>query len=151
MPDGQSGVEFGTSLTEASGPPRSGGLLAALHLWQRLILVGPRKFGEVYYLGPMPWKTDDKLADCLVATHAGVETRFYFDPDNSHLIGIELFLSDEDDPCEIMFDDIRQVDGRALPHHWTVRHGDDVFADVTVKSYDFSGEKPATNAEKKSN
>ena len=65
-------------------------MLAALHLWQRLLLVGPRKFGEVYYLGTMPWKTDDKLADCLVATHAGVETRFYFDPEKSNLIGIEL-------------------------------------------------------------
>ena len=92
MPDGQSEAEFGASLTETSGPPRSGGLLAALHLWQRLLLVGPRQFGDVYYLGTLPWKSDDKLADCLVAIHGGVETRFYFDPNNGDLVGIEIHL-----------------------------------------------------------
>lgn len=136
MPEGQSGVEFGASLVEATGPPRSGGLLAALHMWQRLLLVGPRKFGEVYYLGTMPWKSDDKLADVLVATHAGVEVRFYFDAELANLVGIEFFNSDDDDPCEIAFDDFRPVAGRALPHHWTIRHGDDVFADLNVTSYE---------------
>jgi serine protease Do len=137
MPEGQSGVEFGNSLIEATGPPRSGGLLAALHLWQRMLLVGPRKFGEVYYLGTMPWKSDDTLADCLVATAAGVETRFYFDTEKSNLVGLELYTSEDDDPCEIAFDDIRAVDGRSLPHHWTIRHGDDTFADINITSYDF--------------
>jgi hypothetical protein len=134
MPDGQSGVEFGASLMNATGPPRSGGLLAALHTWQRLLLVGPRKFGEVYYLGPMPWKTEETLADCLVATHASVETRFYFDPEDSHLVGIEFFASEDDDPCEIVFSDEREVNGRSLPHHWTIRLGDDVFAELNVES-----------------
>jgi S1-C subfamily serine protease len=137
MPDGESGVEFGASLVNATGPPRSGGLLAALHVWQRLLLVGPRKFGEVYYLGPMPWKTEESLADCLVATHAGVETRFYFDPMDSHLIGIEFFAAEEDDPCEIVFGDIREVNGRGLPHRWTIRLGEDVFAELNVEAYEF--------------
>ena len=90
MPDGKSGAEFGLSLTEATSPPRSGGLLAALHLWQRLLLVGPRRFGEVYYLGTLPWTSDEELADCLVAIHGGVETRFYFNPTSGDLVGIEL-------------------------------------------------------------
>jgi S1-C subfamily serine protease len=145
MPEGQSGVEFGNSLIEASGPPRSGGLLAALHLWQRLLLVGPRKFGEVYYLGTMPWKSDDKLADCLVATTAGVEMRFYFDSLKSNLIGLELYTSEDDDPCEIAFDDGRTVDGRSLPHHWTIRHGDDTFADLNVTSYEFGPPSKSSN------
>jgi serine protease Do len=143
MPDAQSGVEFGPSLMGSVVPPRSGGLLAALHLWQRILLLGPRKFGEVYYLGEMPWKTDDKLADCLVATHAGVETRFYFDTKNSQLVGIEFFSSDEEDPCEITFSDVRTVDGRDLPHHWTIRLGDDTFADLIVTSYELAQQSPA--------
>jgi S1-C subfamily serine protease len=138
MPDGQSGAEFGTSLTETTSPPRSGGLLAALHLWQRLLLVGPHRFGEVYYLGTMPWNSEDKLSDCLVGTTAGVESRFYFDPDHGECTGVELRIADDEDPCEIYFDDIRTVDGRSLPFHWTVHHGDDVFADIHVKSYDWS-------------
>ncbi len=144
MPDGKSGAVFGTALTETMSPPRSGGLLAALHLWQRLLLLGPHRFGDVYYLGTIPWTSDEKFADCLVATNAGVESRFYFDPDTGHCRGLELRVADDEDPCEIYFDDIRQVDGRSLPYHWIIRHGDDVFADLKVASYDWtSGAKPA--------
>src|SRR3954463_7048991 len=98
LPDGQSGAQFGTSLTEATSPPKSGGLLAALHLWQRLLLVGPKRFGDVYYLGSMPWTSDSKLADCLVATTAGVETRFYFDAETNQCSGLELRIADDEDP-----------------------------------------------------
>jgi hypothetical protein len=141
MPTGESSVEFGPSLTEATGPPHSGGLLAALHLWQRLLLFGPQRFGEVYYVGTLPWGAGGELADCLAATHGGVETKFYFDPEKSHLIGIEMQLSDDEDPCEIHFDDIRPVEGRSLPHHWKIVHGDDVFAGIRVSSYDWSSGK----------
>ncbi len=143
MPEGQSGTEFGASLTEATSPARSGGLLAALHLWQRLVLVGPHRFGEVYYLGTVPWNNDDKFSDCLVGTTAGVESRFYFDPEKGNCTGLELRVADDEDPCEIYFDDIRQVDGRSLPFHWVVRHGDEVFADIKISSYDWtSASKP---------
>jgi serine protease Do len=143
MPFGQSGVEFSLSLADATSPPRSGGLLAALHLWQRLLVVGPRRFGDVYYLGTAPWPDDRHQADCLVGIHGGVESRFYFDPRAGDLIGIELWLADDQDPCEIHFSDIRPVDGRRLPHHWLVRHGDEVFADLTITSYDWPAGKAA--------
>ena len=144
MPDGQSEAEFGLSLSQATSPPRSGGLLAALHLWQRLLLVGPRRFGELHYLGTVPYESDDQLVDCLVGTCGDVDARFYFAPDNGDLIGFELQASDDQDPCEIHFSDIREVDGRALPHRWTVRHGDDVFTDLTVDSYEIpNGSTPA--------
>ena len=60
MPDGQSGAEFGPSLTEATSPPAPAASSPHFHLWQRLLLLGPHRFGEVYYLGTMPWTTDDK-------------------------------------------------------------------------------------------
>ena len=144
MPDGQSEAELGLSLTEATSPPRSGGLLAAIHLWQRLMLMGPRRFGDVRYLGTLPWKKGEELADCLECVHGGVETRFYFDPASGNLLGIEMNVADDQDPCEIYFDDIRPVNGRALPHNWTVRHGDEVFAELTISTYDRpAGGKPA--------
>jgi hypothetical protein len=138
MPEGKSGAQFGLSLVDEKSPPRSGGLLTALHLWQRLLLVGPRRFGEVYYLGTLPWRSEQQLDDCLAAIHGGVETRFYFDPDSADLVGIEMQASDHEDPCEIYFDDIREIDGRSLPHRWTIRHGDEVYADLTITSYDLS-------------
>jgi S1-C subfamily serine protease len=144
MPEGQSGAEFGLSLADEISPSRSGGLLAALHVWQRLLLVGPKRFGEVSYLGTLPWTSEDELADCLLAIHGGVETRFYFHPDSGHLIGIEMQLADDVDPCEIYFDDFRPVEGRSLPHHWVVRHADEVFVDMKVTAYDWSAPQAET-------
>jgi serine protease Do len=145
LPDGKSETEFGLSLSESISPPRSGGLLPALHIWQRLMLLGPRRFGDVHYLGTMPWSADEKLADCLVAIYGGVETRFYFDPTSSDLVGLEMFAADDQDPCEIYFRDMREADGRYLPFHWTVRHGDETFAEVKVDSYDFSKKASTPN------
>jgi hypothetical protein len=143
MPAGRSEVEFGLSLADALAPPRSGGLLAALHLWQRLLLVGPRQFCEVYYFGALPWPDERHLADCLVGIQGGVETRFYFDPVEGDLVGVEMQAADDEDPCEIYFSDIRAVDGRRLPHHWLVRHGDEVFADVRITEYELPAAAPA--------
>jgi serine protease Do len=145
LPDGQSEAEFGLSLNETLSPPRSGGLLAALHLWQRLLLTGPNQFGEVRYFGTLPWPDEQRLADCLVGVQAGVETRFYFDPLDGDLVGIEMQASDGDDPCEIYFSDIRAVDGRRMPHRWVIRHGDEQFADIRVAEYQLANaaEMPA--------
>ena len=58
-------------------------------------------------------------------------------------------IADDEDPCEIHFDDIRQVDGRSLPFHWTIRHGDDIFADIKISSYDWSAGKKTAAKEAK--
>ena len=142
MPVGQSEAQFTMSLSETLSPPRSGGLLAALHLWQRLLLVGPRQFGEVYYLGTLPYPNERQLPDCLVGIHGGVETRFYFDPVEGDLVGIEMQAADDQDPCEIYFSEFRPVQGRRLPHRWVIRHGDEQFADLRITSYDW----PSTHA-----
>jgi hypothetical protein len=108
------------------------------------LLFGPARFGEVHYLGTYPWRGEEQLADCLVGTRAGVETRFYFDPESADLVGIEMQAADDEDPCEIYFDDIREVHGRRLPHQWTIRRGDEVFAELRIQSYEMAsapGEK----------
>jgi hypothetical protein len=75
------------------------------------------------------------MADCIVAIHGGVETRFYFDPESGDMVGLEMQASDDEDPCEIYFADIREFEGRRLPHQWTIRRGDEVFAELAIKSY----------------
>jgi hypothetical protein len=111
--------------------------LATLHLWQRLLVVGPRKFGDVYYFGTLPLPGQSEPADCLVGLSGGVETRFYFDPTEGDLVGIEMQATDDQDPCEIYFSDIRPEDGRRLPHHWLVRHGDETFADLKITGFEW--------------
>jgi hypothetical protein len=95
----------------------------------------------------LPWPTEQRLADCLVGIYGGVETRFYFDPVEGDLIGLEMQATDDQDPCEIYFSDIRSVDGRQLPHHWLVRHGDDVFADLEITEYEWRTGAASTRAE----
>lgn len=137
MPEGKSGAEFSLSLADQLSPPRSGGLLAALHLWQRLLLLGPQQFGEVVYFGRLPWPDEERLPDCLVGIQGGVETRFYFDATEGDLVGVEMQPDEGDDPCEVYFSDFQEVDGRRLPHRWLIRHGDEEFADLQITKYNF--------------
>jgi len=134
-PVGKSEAEFSMSLSDTLSPPRSGGLLAALHLWQRLLLEGPRQFGDVSYFGTLPYPNEQQLPDCLVGIYGGVETRFYFDAIEGDLVGIEMQAADDQDPCEIYFSDYRPVQGRRLPYRWLIRHGDEQFADLRITSY----------------
>jgi hypothetical protein len=115
-------------------PEGSGGLLVALHLWKRLLQLGPKQSGDVYYLGTAPVPDRPGLVDVLVATHNVVEARFLFDPPTGRLIGMEMFPDDQVDPCEVYFDDYRPVDGRQLPHTLLVRHGDAVYAQFKLES-----------------
>jgi serine protease Do len=151
MPAGKSEAQFSQSLAESLSPPRSGGLLATLHLWQRLLLAGPRKFGEIYYFGTLPWTGQPDSADCLIGLHGGVETRFYFDPTEGDLIGVEMQPADDQDPCEIYFSDFRSIDGRRLPHHWLIRHGDDTFAELKITGYQWHGEADANTSDQRQN
>jgi len=125
-------VDPGKDLSDQTDPDGSGGLLVALHLWQRLLTRSPEKFGEVYYLGTAPMLGRERLVDVLVGTHDVVESRFMFDPETGRLLGMEMFSDPEADPCEIYFGEYRTVDGHLLPHRLTVLCGDDVFGVIDV-------------------
>jgi S1-C subfamily serine protease len=132
LPWGRSGAVFAGDVAQQLSPPRSGGLLLAIHAWQRLVDRGLRRFGEVYYLGALPHGPDDKVEDCLVGLYEGMEVRFFFDEHTGDLSGIELFAADDADPCEIAFSQFRAASGRRLPHRWWIRSGDEVFAELVV-------------------
>ena len=53
-------------------PAGTGGLLAALSMWRRLLVLGPKKFGDVTYLGTFPIRDLQQPYDVLFARHAGV-------------------------------------------------------------------------------
>ncbi len=126
--------ELGSSLA----PPDSGGLFAALHLWRRLAILGPERFGEVYYLGTAPFPGCDGPADVLVGLHGGVECRFAFDSKTGLLAGLEMFPYENADPCEVYFADYRDVGGRQFPHRIEVRFGSETFATFRVETVEFA-------------
>ncbi len=116
-------------------PLGSGGLLPALHVWQRLVTLGPEQFGEVYYLGAAPLLDHQGLVDVLVGTCNVVESRFSFDRRSGELAAVELFPDSRSDPCEVYLSDYQQRDGCLLPHRIQVRYGDSEFADLEVEQY----------------
>ncbi len=137
-------------LAASPEPRNSGGLFPALHLWRRLALLGADRFGDVSYLGKAPMLGREGLVDVLVGLHAGVECRFFFDPDEGHLLALEFYPAEDVDPCEVYFGGFRELEGRMLPERMEVRHGDAVFAVFELKAFAFGeGELPeASSAEK---
>jgi serine protease Do len=146
LPGGRFGVFFAGDLAEQISPPQSGGLLLAVHAWQRLVDKGLRRFGEVSYFGRLPHGPNDTVEDCLVALYEGMEVRFFFGDAAGDLTGIELFSADDADPCEIEFSQFAEVDGRRLPHRWWIRAGDAVFAELVVESWQTGGDNGADGA-----
>ncbi|TWU27239.1 S1C family serine protease [Bythopirellula polymerisocia] len=142
MPTGKTGALFTGGFDSQLSPPGSGGLLLAVHLWQRMIDKGLQQFGEVYYLGQLPSGPEGELLDCLVGIHGGVEIRFMFLPDDGDLVGLELIPADDSDPCEIRFADFSEFSGRRLPARWQVKYGDKIFAELSVDSWQTDGDHP---------
>lgn len=135
MPTQISRVDLAKPVDEQLGPPGSGGLLAALHLWQKLLVEGPTRFGDLYYLGTVPVVGRKGLYDVLVGTRDAIECHFLFDPQTGEMVGLEMWGDSTDDPCEVYFSEYREVDGRRLPHRLVVLHGDDVFGVLQVEKW----------------
>jgi len=143
LPAGESKARFDSDLGQNLNPPGSGGLLLALHLWQRLMTVGPEKFGEVYYLGTMPLPGHREHVDVVVGIYGGIESNFYFHPTEGWLLGIETFAEIEQDPAEIYFDEFREVEGRFVPHRWQVKHGEATYLELSVGEVRFQSMEEA--------
>ncbi|MCA9227164.1 MAG: trypsin-like peptidase domain-containing protein [Planctomycetales bacterium] len=147
FPGGPANLELSKDLDEQTAPEGSGGLLVGLHLWQRMLRVGPAQFGDVYYLGTVPVPGKELPCDTLVGSYNVVESRFMFDPETGLLASVEMYASPDGDPCEIYFSDYREMEGRQWPHRMEVRHGNDVFADVQWKKIEVAPAVPAKPAD----
>jgi len=141
FPAGAAVVDAGKDLDTQLAPQGSGGLLASLHLWRRLLINGPDKYGEVFYLGTAPMLNHEGQVDVLVATHGVVEAKFMFDPKTGRLVGMEMYSTAYADPCELYFSDYREADGRQIPGKIEVRHGNSIFGVLEVKTLDLNDSK----------
>jgi len=142
LPGGELKLDLNGDLTASLDPPGSGGLLAALSLWRRMLTLGPSKFGQVYYLGAAPLylttttKTEG-LVDVLVGIHGSAECRVMTDSATGLISALEMYPDDDTDPCELYFGDYREVEGRQLPFRIEVRNGDLVYQVLNLSKYDF--------------
>ena len=133
-------------------PQGSGGLLAALYQYRRLLTGGRDAFEggfthgghEPFYppaAGP-PAEAGEETADpaarrvaceTLRTKHGPFETKWFFAESDHKLLGCEATITSDEDPCELYFSDYRDVgDGRQLPHRIDVHRGDKSYAVLTI-------------------
>ena len=137
LPTGEITVSLSDDWSDAVEPIGSGGLLAALSLWRRLLILGPEQHDEVYYLGTVPLPRHEELADVLVCLHASVECRFMVERSSGRLLTLELYPVEDSDPCEVYFDEYEEEEGRFLPRRIEVRHGDAEFGVFEIEQFAF--------------
>jgi hypothetical protein len=138
LPVGDSEADLSGLLNDEINPPGSGGLLAALHLWKRYLVEGPGKFGQLVYVGTMPWPGIDNWCDVLVGTTQGVDIRFYFDPATKRLAALEFFSKENEDPCEVTILGYQEIDGRQWPSELSVRYAERAFGQFKISKIEAS-------------
>jgi S1-C subfamily serine protease len=137
-------------------PAESGGLLAGFYAYRKLLTEGPKFFREFSHGGLEPYYPpsaakksflERKRMGEVITTEWGASyrTKFYFDidaKDRGKLMYIELRTSDEDDPCEIYFDNYKQLkDGRWMPQRIVAIHGDSLYCTFDVTGFKFEEAK----------
>jgi S1-C subfamily serine protease len=140
LPLGDTKLEVCDDLGAVLNPPGSGGLLAALHLWRKLQIGGPVKYGQLVYLGTMPLVGHDRPVEVIVGTAGGVDCHFMFDTVDESLVALEMYPAFDTDPCEVYFSDYRESEGRFFPRRLEVHYGDNLFAIMTITKADLKKE-----------
>lgn len=136
--------------TTRRDPPDSGGLLMALYQYRQLLVSGGEGFvtsfshgGVEPFYPPRDGQTKPDYAkmrvdaEVLRTRHAGVDGKWYFSMKNDdtagQLLGFEIWLDRDEDPCEVYLSDYKDVDGGGkLPHRLEIRFGDKIYANLTV-------------------
>ncbi|MFO0799294.1 MAG: trypsin-like peptidase domain-containing protein [Gemmataceae bacterium] len=136
-----------TDLREQAEPIGSGGLMMALYHYRRFLTAGPKGFegeffhagGEPFYPPPADGTTPKSLAalrvdaDVMRTRHGPVTCKWYHSRADARLIGFEVYLSKDADPCEVYLSDYRDAGaGRQLPHRIECRFADKRYAVLTV-------------------
>jgi hypothetical protein len=125
-------------------PEGSGGLMAAMSMYQRFLLLGPKGFSNCDYAGVEPLyppPTDNSTPpslkalrvdeDVLVSGIGAHLVKWFFDRDGK-LRAFEVRQSDNEDPCEVYLSDYRAVDGRQVPHRIQVYFADKHYGTLTL-------------------
>jgi len=139
-------------------PETSGGLLSALYLYHNLLTQGIKGFSEISHGGYEPFyppavaggadaKAPPKLSarrvDCEVlnSRHGPFLAKWFFSLADQKLLGFEVRLQDNEDPCEVYLSDYRPVEGRQLPHRMQVIYGDGHYGTFTFDRFNLAAVK----------
>jgi S1-C subfamily serine protease len=151
LPTGSSKVDALGELDRSPGPPGSGGMLAALLVWRRLLLEGPAAIGRTSAWGTAPANPADlarpdpvELVDVLETAVAGIEARIGVD-DDGRILWIDLWTAPDADPCEIRFSYVPKasdIEPSAMPTMLDVRRGTEPFGSFRIESHEIGEGTP---------
>ncbi len=113
------------------------GILAALHSLQRMLKIGPDRFGETYAWGTAPLLGQRPLRQCTVGIHGGLESRFFSHPATGRLEVIESFADRDGDPAELWID----------PPEWVLQTNAENLADIAAFALDEDRVEASESAE----
>lgn len=129
-------------------PETSGGLLAAMYLYHNLLTQGVKGFTEIthggfepFYPPPSDGKTPAGLGslrvDCEVLNtrHGPLLAKWFFNLADKKLMGFEVRMQANEDPCEVYFADYRPIQGRQMPHRMQVLYGDGHYGTFTLENF----------------
>jgi serine protease Do len=145
LPTGTSTVAVDDALDRDPAPAGSGGLLAAIVLWRRLVIEGPAGLGGTSYWGTAPRDpaalrdgVTIELVDVLETNTAGVQARFSVDA-AGRVVAIDLWTSPDADPCEVRLVWPRGKPAARWPVRMVVRHGAEPFGTFLLDEADGGG------------
>jgi serine protease Do len=135
-----------------SDPPDSGGLLMAFYQYRQMLVYGAKGFATSFSHGgaepfypPREGQSQPDYskmrvdAEVIRTRHASTDGKWYFSKQNDEtrgqLLGFEIWLDRDKDPCEVYLSDYKDVGGGKLPHRFEIRYGDKAYASLTVNSW----------------
>jgi len=127
-------------------PPETGGLLISMLQFKRLLTQKQKGFTEFFYLGSEPFDGKGEKVDVLVSELTGMKTHWYFSKNDATLLGFDLWMAENDDPCEIRLLSVGEFEGRRFPTAFVVRHGGKVYRTFQIEKVEM---KPGTVQTKK--
>lgn len=123
-------------LYEAVSRRSYAGMVSALDAWRRMMIQGPKEYGETLYWGTMPLAGQRPLRDCVVGISGELETRWMSHPTSGELEAIEVFADRDEDPAELWIDRTGD-DLSSVPEILDLRYGIDSILRVKVNSWTF--------------
>jgi S1-C subfamily serine protease len=147
LPTGTSDLDTTGELDANPVPPGSGGMLAALAIWRRLVNDGPAAVGRTTYLGTAPANprqidpSGGDLLDVLETAVAGIEARIAVDP-RGQIVRVDLWTAPDADPCELRITPAKAGEAAGLPQRLDAWRGAEHFGTFLIEGGTISGAAP---------
>ena len=122
----------------ADAPPGSGGLLAALYHFRRLLIDPDVYFTEFYYLGSEPLDGGEERVDVVITTRGTVTSRWYFSQRDGRFVGWDTAVENDVDECRVRIEAFQDFGDRRLPAGMTISHAGEKFGELVCDQVELS-------------